>query len=129
MSRFLVIALLALTTACASASSGASAARTARDRDVLTSEEIMTSAGGGVEDVYEALRRLRPHFLQGRGTSSMQSTGVAVYFENTPAGSVEVLKGLRIEHIREVRFLNSSAATLRFGTGHTDGAVVVTLRK
>ena len=100
----------------------------ARDRNVLTGEEMERAAGDGA-DVHEAIAKLRPHFLRQRAmTVSGKNMGIAVYVGNTPYGGVEALKGLRPMAVRQVRYLTGSEATTLFGTGHAEGALVVTLR-
>lgn len=99
-----------------------------RGRNVLTAEEMIRDAGDGA-DVYEAILKLRPHFLRSRPTSMRGSGGgVAVYVGNTPYGGAEALRSFRPTSIRTVRFLTGSDATTLFGTGHGEGVIVVTLK-
>ena len=106
----------------------AGADRGARDRDLITMDEF--SGVSGSEDLYEAIRRLRPHFIRSRGPTSTRSTAATatVYIGSTLAGSIDVLHNLRTEHVLEVRYLDPSSATIRYGTNNSGGAIVVTLR-
>jgi hypothetical protein len=53
-----------------------------------------------------------------------------VIVDGTPqAGGVESLRSMRASDASELRFLNSSDATTRYGTGYTAGAIVVSTRR
>jgi hypothetical protein len=116
--------LSALVLACGS--SGGPGAR--GSSNVITAEEL---AAVEAPTVYEAVERLRPHFLRGRGTTSMRNAQPAlpvVYYAGVRQGGIEMLRQLRTRDVVEVRYLNASDATTRYGTDHTGGAIVVVLR-
>ena len=96
-------------------------------RDVITSEELN---GIDVQNAYQAVQRLRPNFLQTRGNVSITQGAqpVVVYVDETRMGGPSALQQIPIAEVKEIRYLNSSDATQRYGTGHTSGAIVV-LRK
>jgi hypothetical protein len=50
-----------------------------------------------------------------------------VYLNGTRYGSVETLRSIHSTSIREIRFLNSSDATTRYGIGHLGGAILVAI--
>ena len=105
------------------------AQRGTREHDVISFEDLQTINGG--ENLYDAVKKLRPHFLRSRGpTSSRQSTGSlpVVYIGPMIAGGLDVLRNIRPEHVLEVRYLDPSSATIRFGTNGGGGAIIVTLR-
>jgi len=122
-----------LATACsrpAQTSSGADArpmgSRAARD--VLSAEEI---AGANVHSIYEAVRLLRPAFLFSRGSTSLRSSAPAlpvVYLDGVLAGGLEVLRDIPSGSVKEVRYYNAPDATVRWGTGHTAGAISVSTK-
>ena len=97
----------------------AAAAQQTRDqaRDVVTRGELAT-----VNDLtaYDAIARLRPLYLHGRG-----GYYPTIYVDNLPYGDLASLRDLRVEGIAEIRYLDAVTATTRLGTGHTGGAILV----
>lgn len=113
-----------------------------RQPDVISYEEIEAIKGevGNAEDI---IRRLRPKFLQVRPSQSLmgsasnaggaaaasrttQAVSIKVYVNNVRRGSTEVLRSLPAVSVTEIRYLNSSDATSRFGMDHEAGAILVT---
>lgn len=94
--------------------------------NTITQEEIDDYRG---ENVYLLIQSLHSNWLRARGPSASMSASVAVYVDKMeqPDG-VEALKRLRPQEVLEVAYLDSRAATNRFGTGHSNGAIMVTLR-
>jgi|GraSoiStandDraft_4_1057263.scaffolds.fasta_scaffold875226_2 hypothetical protein len=117
----------ALSGACASnpASSSPSGSAPARTRaDVITAEEL---AKVDAPNAYLAVQRLRPQYLQTRGQTTIMGTSViSVYVDGTRMGGTEALQQIPTTDIKEIRWLNSSEATQRFGTGNAQGAIVIT---
>jgi hypothetical protein len=114
-----------------------------RQPDVISYEEIEVIKGdvGNAEDI---IRRLRPKFLQVRPSQSLmgsssnagsaasasrttQAVSIKVYVNNVRRGSTEVLRQLPAVGITEIRYLNSSDATSRFGMDHEAGAILITV--
>lgn len=98
-------------------------------RDVITRTDLE-----GHEDLsaFEAIRRLRPTWLRYRGQAVLTSPereGLRVYLDGSYFGDAAALGQLRVVAIQEIRFLDARRATMRFGTGHTVGAIVVTTRR
>jgi hypothetical protein len=82
--------------------------------------------------VFEAIRRLRPTWLRYRGQSvvtSPEREGLRVYLDGSFYGNADAVGQLRVSDVEEIRFLDAREATLRFGTGHTVGAILVSSRK
>jgi hypothetical protein len=52
-----------------------------------------------------------------------------VYLDSNRYGSLGSLRSLSLGGIQEVRYFGASEATNRFGTGHTGGAIVVSMSK
>jgi TonB-dependent receptor-like protein len=108
--------------AASSPSSGQSATRTRSE--VITAEEL---AKVDAPNAYLAVQRLRPQYLQTRGqTTIMGQSSIQVYVDGTRMGGVEALQQIPTTDIKEIRWLSSSEATQRFGTGNAQGAIVVT---
>lgn len=116
-----------------------------RDRDLITREELVQSSQKNT-DLYQAVRSLRSHFLQGpRGPRSINATPPAVgssnpgtlragetpkavlYVNDARSGDIEMLRNIQTINVEEVRYLNPNAASMRFGQGHDGGAILVKL--
>ena len=98
-----------------------------RDPNVITAEEL---AARPTLTARQVIEQLRPQFLRVRGTTTLgnaQSQDVIwVYVDGTRMGTVEVLNNIGVHEVREIRYLSPSEATNRYGTGHVQGAIVVT---
>lgn len=101
--------------------------------DVLTAEEIAETTA---QNAYDAISLKRPFFLKSRGPRSLQGAPVGqtvefpiVYVNGMYYGELETLKNIHISQVREIRYFDHNAATLRFGTGHTGGIILVLLRE
>jgi len=97
--------------------------------DVLTSEEIATTKA---QNAYDAISLKRPFFLKSRGPRSLSSVPAGqtvefpvVYFDGMYYGEIESLRNITVEDIAEIDYLDFNAATLRFGTGHSGGIILV----
>lgn len=115
-----------LAAACASSGEPRSSARS---RNAIGHEELMEVPRG---TLYEALRALRPRWLQARSSGSLrdpQPQTPRVYLDGQPFGRIGDLRSLLPDDVGEVRFLSASDATTRFGTNHLAGAIVVTTRR
>lgn len=132
---FAVIALSTIVSACGSSRPAETrpSAPTPRGRtsDVITAEELQST---GESNVYLAVQRLRPQWLRPvpRGTTRLSGgaeTPVAVYIDATRYGTIASLQTLTVGGIYEIRRFDASEATNRFGTGHTNGAIVIRMSK
>jgi hypothetical protein len=98
-----------------------------KDPNVITAEEL---ASRSTLTARQAIEQLRPQFLRIRGTTTLGNASSAdviwVYFDGTRMGTLEVLNNVGVHEIREIRYLNPSEATNRYGTGHVQGAILVT---
>jgi hypothetical protein len=111
---------------CTSTTQSAEGDSARRDRYVLTEDDLQ---GMDRLSALEAIRRLRPQWLQYRGTSVLVGTsreGLRVYVDRQYFGEAESLSTIMVRVIREIRFLDARQATLRYGTDHTVGAIVIT---
>ncbi len=121
-SRFLsLFAVVVLGSACAS-SGQPDQSRPRRSRNLITADEL---SGLSVSSAYDAVRRLRPAWLQTRGRAPLP----VVYRNNTRwGGDPSSLESIQIGTISEMRFLSASDATTRYGTGFTGGVILVITR-
>jgi len=77
---------------------------------------------------FEAVRRLRPRWLQTRGVSSPRSGAgdfARVFIDNAPVGGIQALSRLAVQDVDSLVFMNASDATTRYGTGFTGGLIKV----
>ncbi len=80
-------------------------------------------------DTYEIVRQLRPAWVRARGSPSLQGRDqgfAVVYIDQSRFGMVDSLRQIDPVAIAEIRYMNPSDATTRFGTGHMGGAILVT---
>ena len=100
-----------------------------RDSNVITAEELAASPQG---DLLAAVQQLRPAFLQTRGASSFgigtAPEAIQVYVDGVHVGDTSVLHQYQARDIKEVRRLSAADATQKYGTGHSQGAIIVTRR-
>lgn len=118
----------ALAAAPQTSSAGAERVRSAvRRRDVITREEL---AQTGTANLYEAVERLRPHWMRGQGGYNLGGGGhtVVVYQNETQLGALEALRSLNLEFAEELRYLDSTQASNMLpglGSRSVGGAIVV----
>ncbi len=101
--------------------------RPRRDPNVITAEEIASRPTLSARQIIE---QLRPQFLRVRGTTTLGNAQtqdvIWVYVDGTRMGTLDVLNNIGAHEVREIRYLNPSEATNRYGTGHVQGAIMVT---
>jgi len=81
----------------------------------------------------EAVQHFHPEWLveRGRGTfRSLEADPLRVYLDATQLGGTESLNQIQAIEIEYIRFFDTREATLKWGTGHGHGAIlVVTVRR
>jgi len=85
----------------------------------------------GVNNAMELIQRLRPAMLRkrmGARTENGPSADIEVYVDGRHIGPLESLRDVEAGSVLEVFYLNSGDATLRFGVGNTEGAILITSR-
>lgn len=126
--RFGFIATLALAASCASGSAPSAGGTSARptNTNVLTAAEI-EAAGAQDGTVYDAIRRLRPRFLQYHGTSgSDQSAGqLLVSIDGGALDDISALRSIPARQVLEVRYLSAADAAQQFGTSANSSPVIL----
>ena len=128
-----VLIALALTLAPAACSSTGTtsdgSARARRNPNLITAAEM---ADVSQQNVFDAIRRLRPAWLRVRGraaaTIDREST-IRVYVDGFLRGSTRLLGRIRSSVVQEIRHLGPRDAVLRYGSSHRDGAIMVTLKQ
>ena len=63
-------------------------------------------------------------------TTRAQMVGIRIYVDGARRGdSTSELRRIRVSDVDEMRFLSAREATMRFGTDHQEGAILVTLKR
>lgn len=117
------LAVLALA-ACATRSGH----RPLAERDLLVADEIHRTSA---VTAYDAVRQLRPEWLRRRGRSSIQNATaevLVIYLDGARVGTLQMLRSISVGSILDIRHLDASDATTRFGTGHAGGALLIRTR-
>lgn len=110
--------LITLGAACASGGAGREEGAPRRDPNLITAEEL---ADYHNLDCHDAVRRLRPRWLQSRAGDPI------VVRDGSHLGPAsEYLAQIRVGQVASIRYLSATEATMRFGTGVQGGAIVVT---
>jgi len=102
--------------------------RSGADRNVITRAEFVP----GMLSAYDVVKHRRPLWLLGRGTlpsDEGKPETPAVYLGGVKYGNLETLRSINALEVAELRFFDSREATTRFGSGHTTGVILVTLRQ
>ena len=105
----------------------ASGSAVRRDPNLLTREEIETIT---VSNLYEAVDRLRPRWLEVRGVRSVNTgTTIAVFLNRAYLGGIEVLKTYDVRAFPRLRYLDGPTASATLtgydSTQHLEGAIVL----
>jgi len=101
--------------------------------NVITLEELETCSAS---NAYEAIQLLRPRLLEKiyrkndqigyvSGSGQTGSREVTIYFDGARRTGLESLSSVGISGIKEIRYLDPEDATMRYGTGHSGGALVI----
>ena len=116
-------ALLFLLAGCASTSEQRS---TNRRSDVISSEELQEVK---VNNLYEAIQRLRPRWLQARSQQSFNTPSQIVVFQNqTNLGGFEALRSLGTDAAHSIQFMDGPTAMASLpglGSMQVMGAIVI----
>ena len=122
-SRLLILALAALPSL---------AHAQKKERDRVKRDEIL-AAGQGEQDLFLALRALRPRFLEPppgvRTLGNSMQIPTAVVVDGKRMGGLETLQSITASTVDEVRYLEPARAGTEYGQMASGGAVVVKLYK
>jgi hypothetical protein len=126
----LVLSSAAGCAASASAEGEAQAPGTSRVRsNVLARGDLEAQSG---QNLYEAIRRLRPQWLQVRGGRTISGeTEIVVYQDNTLVGGVDALRQMQTDMAVSVEYMDASEAANALpglGSRRVAGAIVVRTR-
>jgi hypothetical protein len=129
--RFLPFSLLAvalLLSACASGFDPGSQSDTAERRSELISQEELASKA--TLSAFEAIRLLRPRWLQRRGNVNIGGPPLlpVVMVDRVRFGALDHLKQITVQDVESIRFIPGRDATTIYGTGYGGGIIEVTTR-
>ena len=95
--------------------------------DDITREDLETVSA---DNAMEVVSLMRPRWLRARPARTINDPTpvVGVVIDGRPRGSLDDLAQIRRENIQRISFMSASDATIRYGTGFTGGAIVVTTR-
>jgi len=121
-----VLAMVGCATPAASPTE-ATSDRPARQRNLITQEEIRESPPTAASLL---IRRLRPNWLRGRGASSIVGGGEfpVVYIDEIRNGGLEVLDRISTNSIAQITFIPGRDAATKFGINHGAGAIMIKIR-
>jgi hypothetical protein len=106
----------------------ACAAAGTRDANVITAPELSASKA---RNAYDAIRQIRPEMLRNRDLGTVayfKARHPLVAVDNTLVGGVEVLRGLPTGKVARIEYVNSWMAAKRYGTGFTNGLMLIETR-
>ncbi len=120
----LLVAMSAFTIALIGCASGGGSTDGAPRR---SSNRIIESELANLEsqDAYTAIQRLRPQWLRSRSGAAP----VVIIDGTRQQIGLSVLRTIRTSELQELRFLSSSDATTRYGTGFDGGAILLTTKR
>jgi hypothetical protein len=128
-----LIAAVALIAGCAtnpgSESTSASSTTRLSNSDIITREELANPLLAG-NTVLEAVRRLRPRFVNERGGGLQGASEVVMAsYNGSELVPLAELSRMAVTEVTEIRYLNTAAAALRFGLAGSNGPVLLLTMK
>jgi hypothetical protein len=98
--------------------------RPRQDRDYISTDEVRAS---NAVNAYEAISSLRAAWLtRKRGEQSVTvPTDIVVYYNNARMGGLESLRQISLGTVTWIRYFDARRAQYRYGTGHSQGAILV----
>jgi hypothetical protein len=77
-------------------------------------------------NVYDAVASLRSAWLTVRGTDSFKQTSqIWVYYDENRLGRVDEMRSVLVNSVTSLRHYNGVDATMRWGVGHSAGAIQI----
>jgi hypothetical protein len=97
-----------------------------RQRDVITHDELLVAHSS--LDLYQAIRGLRPHFLDAPLGARTRTVPTSFYVDGIRQNGVEALRSIPAATVERVAYLDPSKAESELGHRAAGGAVMVTLQ-
>ena len=93
------------------------------DPERLSQEEMLQEH---FTNVYDAVASLRSGWLTVRGTDSFRQTSqIRVYYDENRLGGVDEMRSVLVTSVASLRHYNGVDATVRWGVGHSAGAIQI----
>jgi hypothetical protein len=124
--KSLYAVMVVATMACASA--GTAGARTHREPNVITQDEI---AASNEATAYDAIARLRPLFLKTRGRTTINAQTdeyATVFLDGQRYGNLSSLRSIVASQILEARYLPAAEAVGKYGMQYGSGVIDIKTR-
>lgn len=101
-----------------------------RDRDVLTAAEVSRRLGATPGTAFQALRRLRPEFLQTTIVKGGLPTAArpSLFVNGAQVDGLETLGTIDAAWIVDVRLVRPADAMRRYGADFANGIILLTMR-
>lgn len=123
--------LVSVGAGCGSMQAGSSG----RNTDTITRDDVDGLQIGSGATAYDVVQRLHPQWLRKRSprgprvnTYQEEMEGdIVVYLDGTRVGGPDALQSIRADAIAVIEYLNA-AKSVRLGTGHQHGAILVRSR-
>ena len=97
------------------------------DPERLSQEEMLQEH---FTNVYDAVASLRSGWLTVRGTDSFRQTSqIWVYYDENRLGRVDEMRSVLVNSVASLRHYNGVDATMRWGVGHSAGAIQILSHK
>jgi hypothetical protein len=132
----LAVPVLLLASACASsAASGGAGATTQRGDPNIIRRTELSAAQLDEMNAYQVVQQVRPRMLASQpptlGPTAVTGTSqvLVVYLDAAKLGAIDTMKEIRMSELQEIRYLSPSEATLRYGTGHESGVILLRRRR
>jgi hypothetical protein len=87
--------------------------------------------GRGLSNAYDAVQLLRPEWLNERGVhviGEVPEETTEVYLDDVRLGGTSSLREVGVHIIRSMHYFDAAAATLRWGSGHSHGVILIIAR-
>jgi hypothetical protein len=94
--------------------------------NVITAQDIQSAQ---FRSAFELIRALRPQWLTASGSSIRGSGQIVVYVDDMRMGGTEYLNQVPTKDRKDARWLSPPEATIRYGTGHSAGAITIQTRR
>jgi hypothetical protein len=118
-----LLGLVLVLAGCSTKSAPRAPRAAARDRNLITAEEMRDR---NYINAYDAIAAMRPNWLTARGADSFNNpTQVRVYFDTADMGSVSALRSFAPTSFSYVRYYSGTEATARWGPGHGEGVIFI----
>ena len=81
---------------------------------------------GTYSTAYEVVQALHPNWLRAHnGDNPSLVSQIVVYYDGTKYGGINALNGIRAATIGTIEHVDGPAATIRWGSGHSEGVLNV----